>query len=173
MNSRILDLGTSLRCASASRPGSFTPWERTLSSNWIGGWVGPRTGLDGVERRKIMTLQGPELIPLGCSGVASRYADCAIPAPFHMFINRSFTSWSPADQNQLTQLIILELLTSLRRQRTHSVIFPVPSFMTVTKISPLDSILSLFNPFEIFITRTYKIPSKTNTTFSSSPTWPL
>jgi hypothetical protein len=26
---------------SASRPGRFTPWERALGTDWIGGWVGP------------------------------------------------------------------------------------------------------------------------------------
>jgi hypothetical protein len=44
---------------SASRPGRFTP-----GTHWIGGWVGPRTGLD-VERRKILLLPGIELRPLG------------------------------------------------------------------------------------------------------------
>jgi hypothetical protein len=33
---------------SASRPGRFTPRERAPGTNWIGGWVGPRTGLDAV-----------------------------------------------------------------------------------------------------------------------------
>jgi hypothetical protein len=45
---------------SASRPGRFTP-----GTHWIGGWVGPRTGLDGVEMREILTLSGLELRPLG------------------------------------------------------------------------------------------------------------
>jgi hypothetical protein len=44
---------------SASRPGRFTPIERASGTHWIGGWVGPRTGLDDVERRKILPL--PEL----------------------------------------------------------------------------------------------------------------
>jgi hypothetical protein len=33
---------------SASRPGRFTRRERASSTHWIGGWVGPRTGLDAV-----------------------------------------------------------------------------------------------------------------------------
>jgi hypothetical protein len=36
----------------ASRPGRFTLGERALSTHWIDGWVGPRTSLDDVERRK-------------------------------------------------------------------------------------------------------------------------
>jgi hypothetical protein len=38
---------------SASRPGRFTPREGTPVTNWIGGWVGPRAGLDAVVKRKI------------------------------------------------------------------------------------------------------------------------
>jgi hypothetical protein len=45
---------------SASRPGRFTP-----GTYWIGGWVGPRTGLDDVERRKILPPPGLELRTLG------------------------------------------------------------------------------------------------------------
>jgi hypothetical protein len=45
---------------SASRPGRFIPWERAPSTHWIGGWVGPRTGLDGVEKRKFLILPGLE-----------------------------------------------------------------------------------------------------------------
>jgi hypothetical protein len=45
--------------SSASRSGRFTPWERASSIHQIGGWVGPRTDLDDVERRKILPL--PEL----------------------------------------------------------------------------------------------------------------
>jgi hypothetical protein len=45
---------------SASRPGRFTP-----GTHLIKGSVGPRTGLDDVEKRKIFPLQGLELRPLG------------------------------------------------------------------------------------------------------------
>jgi hypothetical protein len=38
---------------SASRPGHFTPRERAPGTRWIGGWVGPRAGLDAVSKRKI------------------------------------------------------------------------------------------------------------------------
>jgi hypothetical protein len=41
---------------SASRPGRFTPRERASSTHWIGGWVGPRAGLDAVVKRKILSL---------------------------------------------------------------------------------------------------------------------
>jgi len=44
---RILNLG-SIWDWSASRPGRFTARERESDTHWIGGWVGPRTGLDTV-----------------------------------------------------------------------------------------------------------------------------
>jgi hypothetical protein len=37
--------------------------------------------MDDVGKRKFLTLQGPELRPLCRPAVASRYTDCAIPAP--------------------------------------------------------------------------------------------
>jgi hypothetical protein len=50
---------------SASRPCRFTSGERVPNTHWTGGWVGPRTGLDDVEKRKFLTLPGLELRPLG------------------------------------------------------------------------------------------------------------
>jgi hypothetical protein len=47
---------------SASRSGIFIPGERALSTHWIGGWVGPRDGLDDVE--KYLAIPGLELGPL-------------------------------------------------------------------------------------------------------------
>jgi hypothetical protein len=47
------------RCSSTvlnlSRVSKFTlyPGERAPGTHWIGGWVGPRTGLDAVKKRKI------------------------------------------------------------------------------------------------------------------------
>jgi hypothetical protein len=38
---------------SASCLCSFTPRERVSGAHWIGGWVGPRAGLDAVVKRKI------------------------------------------------------------------------------------------------------------------------
>jgi hypothetical protein len=37
---------------SASRLGRFNPWENVPGTHWIGGWVGPRAGLDAVEKKK-------------------------------------------------------------------------------------------------------------------------
>jgi len=51
--SRILELALDEGKWSASRPGRFAPRERAHGTRWIGGWVGPRSGLDTVVKRKI------------------------------------------------------------------------------------------------------------------------
>jgi hypothetical protein len=61
----FLDLGTSWKQWSASRPCRFTSGERAPGTHWIGGWMGPRAGLDDVEKRKLLILPGIELRPLG------------------------------------------------------------------------------------------------------------
>jgi hypothetical protein len=45
---------------SISRPGRFTP-----GTQWIGGWVDLRAGLEDLEKRKFLTLPGIELRPFG------------------------------------------------------------------------------------------------------------
>jgi hypothetical protein len=45
--------------SSASRPGRFTFGERTVGNHRVGGWVGPRAGLDDAEERKFLTLSSP------------------------------------------------------------------------------------------------------------------
>jgi hypothetical protein len=49
----------------ASRPGRFTPGERGPSTHWIGGWVGPRVGLDNMEKWKFLPPLGLEPRPFG------------------------------------------------------------------------------------------------------------
>jgi len=43
---------------SASRPGRFTPRERAPGTHRIGGWVGPRVGMDmgGTERKNLFPV---------------------------------------------------------------------------------------------------------------------
>jgi hypothetical protein len=47
----------------ASRPGRFTPGERAPGIHWIGDCVGPRAGLDAVEKIKISFQLGFEPRP--------------------------------------------------------------------------------------------------------------
>jgi len=41
---------------SASSFGRFTPGERAAGSRWVGSWVGPRTALDAMVWKGIMTV---------------------------------------------------------------------------------------------------------------------
>jgi hypothetical protein len=49
---------------SVSSPGHFTQGKRH-GSHRIRGWVGPIVGLNDMEKWEFLTLQGPELRPLG------------------------------------------------------------------------------------------------------------
>jgi hypothetical protein len=60
----FLDLSTSWRWMVSFTPLPLYPSERAPGTHWIGGWVGPRAGLDYVEKRKFLTLPGLELRPL-------------------------------------------------------------------------------------------------------------
>jgi hypothetical protein len=50
---------------SSSRPGSIIPRERAPGTHWIGAWVGPRAGMDEMEKTKFFILPGLELRLLG------------------------------------------------------------------------------------------------------------
>jgi hypothetical protein len=63
---QFLGLGTSWRgSGQLHAPGRFTPGKRAPGTHWIGGWVDLRAGLDDLEKREFLTLQGLELRPLG------------------------------------------------------------------------------------------------------------
>jgi hypothetical protein len=46
-------------------PAALPPGERAPGTHWIGVLVGPKAGLDNVEKRKFLTLLGLEFRPLG------------------------------------------------------------------------------------------------------------
>jgi len=62
---------------SASRPGRFTPRERAPFTCWIGGWVGPRAGLDAVARKKFPAPARNRILkfPVNILNKQSRIAD--------------------------------------------------------------------------------------------------
>jgi hypothetical protein len=64
---------------SVSRPGRFIPKETVPGTHWIG-WVGPRAGLNDMEKRKFLTLLGLKLDTSVVQPVASHYTNCAILA---------------------------------------------------------------------------------------------
>jgi hypothetical protein len=54
-------------------PGGFTLVKEPPGIHRIEGWVGPRAGLDNMDKLKFLTLPGLELQPLGHPAVASVY----------------------------------------------------------------------------------------------------
>jgi hypothetical protein len=64
-------------------PRPLYPRERAPGTHWIGGWSGPRAGLDAVSKRKIPIPRrdsNPDY-PI-VQAVVSRYTDWAIPASY-------------------------------------------------------------------------------------------
>jgi hypothetical protein len=59
-SSMILDLGNSWMSVVSFTPLSLCPRGQKIHTHWIGGWVGPRAGLDDVGKRKILPLPGIE-----------------------------------------------------------------------------------------------------------------
>jgi hypothetical protein len=66
---------------SASRPGRFTPGERATVTHWIGGWVGLRTGLDDMKKRKFRPYRDSNSDSSAVQPVASHYVYRAIMSP--------------------------------------------------------------------------------------------
>jgi len=60
-----------------SKPRPLYPRERP-GTHCIGGWVGPRAGLDGCGK----SHSPPDLDPLTVQPVVSRYTDFAIPTHY-------------------------------------------------------------------------------------------
>jgi hypothetical protein len=60
---------------------ALPPRKRAPGTYWIGGWVGPRAGLDAVSKRKIPSLrrESNPYHPI-VQPVASRYTNWVIPA---------------------------------------------------------------------------------------------
>jgi hypothetical protein len=60
-SSTIFDLGIMWNSAVSFTPQWLYPRERGPCTNWLGGWVGPRTVLENVERRKVFPVLELEL----------------------------------------------------------------------------------------------------------------
>jgi hypothetical protein len=74
---------------SASRPCRLTPGERAPGIHWIGGWVGPRAGLDDVEKRKFLPYRDLSSDPSVVHTVNSRYTDYTTPAHLTLIGNNN------------------------------------------------------------------------------------
>jgi hypothetical protein len=63
-------------------PLDLPPGKEPPDTQWIGGWVGLRAGLDDVEKRKFLTLSGLELRPLGRSARSQSLYRLSSPSSF-------------------------------------------------------------------------------------------
>jgi hypothetical protein len=76
MDPNILDLGCTWRSLVSFTLGRFTPGKRAPVTRWIGGWVGPRTVLDDVGKRKMRApCRNSNSDPSAHQPVAGRYTD--------------------------------------------------------------------------------------------------
>jgi hypothetical protein len=48
-----------VRSGQLHAPAALHPGKRAPGTHWTGGWVGPRAGLDAVDKRQFLTLPGP------------------------------------------------------------------------------------------------------------------
>jgi hypothetical protein len=62
--SMLFGLGISWRWVVSFTPLSFYLWGKRPDTHWIGGWVGPRVGLQDIAKWIFLTLPGLELRPL-------------------------------------------------------------------------------------------------------------
>jgi hypothetical protein len=70
---------------------SFTPLLLYRSTQWIGGWVDPRTDLEYLEKKKFFPHQDSNSDLSVIQPLASRYTDCAIQAPVSALVASEFT----------------------------------------------------------------------------------
>jgi hypothetical protein len=56
-------------------PGRLNLGERVSGTHWLGGWVGPRTGLEDVEKGKSCPYRRSNSHPWAAQYVVSRYTD--------------------------------------------------------------------------------------------------
>jgi hypothetical protein len=75
-----------------SRPGCSIPEERALGTHWLGGWVGPRTGLNDMKKRKF-SLPGLELRPLGRPARSQSLYRPRYPGSYSLLYNSKYINF--------------------------------------------------------------------------------
>jgi hypothetical protein len=126
----------------ASRSGRFTPGERAPDTHRIRGWLVSRFGLDDVEKRKFLTLQGLEFRPLRRQACSQSLYRLPIPKlKFPLILKRILLLVYPWERSQPS---VLTTSPWVSWESTHCVV-----------LSSLDKFLPSTRP------RTYKLTSRT------------
>jgi hypothetical protein len=123
------------------------PRERAPGTHWTGGWVGPKAGMDNMQKRKFLPPLGySNSDPLVVQHVASCYTDCAIPAlkveekgPLNTFKNYEtlvFRHWCCRCWNSLLRLY--RSLNPGRWNETHFIAWATDNVKFFTKPAELD-----------------------------------
>jgi hypothetical protein len=106
---------------SVSLPVRFTPGERIPGIHCIGGWVGPRAGLDDMAKRKFLIIPGLELRPrsqslcrLRCPGSSSWHTD-NFTRPKYMDSLQG--RWSLSEYGSLQRKSCKPLIHFLKKQK--------------------------------------------------------
>jgi hypothetical protein len=101
---------------SASGRAALTPGERAPVTHWKRGWVGPRSGLDDVEKRKFLTLPGLELKLLGRPAHSQSLYPTRYPGSYLVY---STAKKKPVGVLcQITEVQIIGLIRLLSRHTT-------------------------------------------------------
>jgi hypothetical protein len=75
------------------RSGRFTPWEKVSGTQWIGGCVGFRAGLDDVERKIILPYRESDSNPWAVEPVGSRCIDWLLEPELTVVWSRCRSWW--------------------------------------------------------------------------------
>jgi hypothetical protein len=75
-------------------PRQLYPGKRAPGTHWIGGGVGPRAGLDDVEKRKFFPPPGLELRPLGDPARRQSLYRLRYPGPLYRILLRYSATFS-------------------------------------------------------------------------------
>jgi hypothetical protein len=67
----------------------FTTGGRSPGTHWIGGWLGPRAGLDDVEKRTFLALPGLEFRPLGRAARSQSLYRLRSPSSFQLMFRET------------------------------------------------------------------------------------
>jgi len=113
-----------------ARPRPLYPRERP-GTHCIGGWVGPRAGLDDCGKSR----SPPGFDPRTVQPVASRYTDWAIPA-LSLCCRRLTAVWWPTERLRTSSRAVKFLCS---RQHSPCTDWAIPTAMTTQKLPVFDS----------------------------------